>query len=84
MRLYLADAIKSLRPGSEFSYINNDYSTVNWIILEGLAPTQAQINAEIERIKISETSDEANRVAAKAALLKRLGITADEAALLLS
>jgi hypothetical protein len=84
MRLYLADAIKSLRPGSEFSYINNDYSTVNWIILEGLAPTQAQINAEIERIKISEASDEANRVAAKAALLKRLGITADEAALLLS
>ena len=83
MRLYLADAIKSLRPGSEFSYINNDYSTVNWIILEGLAPTQAEIDSEIERIKAAEISEAADKAVAKAALLERLGITADEAALLL-
>jgi hypothetical protein len=83
MRLYLADAIKSLRPGSEFSYINNDYSTVNWIILEGLAPTQSEIDLEIARLKNQEIIDEKNTVKAKADLLTKLGITADEAALLL-
>jgi hypothetical protein len=84
MKDYLADAIKSLRPLAEFSYTDNDYSTIKWDVLDGKAPTQAQIDAEIAKIKAAELTDAQDKAAAKAALLDRLGITADEAALLLS
>lgn len=84
MRIYLSDAIKSLRPTSEFSYTEEDYSTIQWVILEGDAPTQAEIDAEIARIKAAEVLEQSEAADAKAALLERLGITADEAKLLLS
>lgn len=83
MRMYLAEAIQSLRPGAEFSYTNDDYSTINWIVLEGKAPTLAEVNKEIEKIKKLEIEEPIQRAAAKAALLERLGITAEEASLLL-
>lgn len=84
MRIYLTEAIQSLRPGAEFSYTNDDYSTINWVVLEGKAPTLAEVNKEIERIKKLEIEEPIQKAAAKAALLERLGITAEEAALLLS
>lgn len=84
MKDYLSRAILSLRPDSEFSYSDNDYSTVEWHVLEGNAPTKAQIDAEIAKIKSAEATAEADKAAAKAELLERLGITADEAALLLA
>lgn len=84
MKDYLADAIKSLRPSAEFSFIEQDYSTIKWDVLEGKAPTKAEIDAEIARIKADEITEAQNKATAKAALLERLGITADEAALLLS
>lgn len=83
MKIYLAEAIKSLRPSSEFSYSDDDYSTIKWDKLEGEAPTIDELNAEIERIKKQEILDEKNAAKAKADLLAKLGITADEAALLL-
>ena len=81
---YLTKAIQNLRPNSEFSYTEDDYSTIKFDVLEGEAPTQKQIDDEIIRIKDTEKTAEAEKATAKAALLKRLGITADEAALLLS
>jgi hypothetical protein len=84
MNLYLLKAIKSLRPNSEFSFTNDDYSTIKWDVLEGDAPTQAEIDAEIVKIKADEEFLAAQRAVDKADLLTRLGITADEAALLLS
>ena len=84
MKDYLADAIKSLRPSAEFSFIEQDYSTIKWDVLDGKAPTKVEIDAEIARIKAQEITDAQNKATAKAALLERLGITADEAALLLS
>jgi len=80
---YLFQAIKSLRPTAEFSFNEEDYSTVKWDVLEGNAPTKAQIEAEIAKIKAAEATETETKSAAKAALLERLGITADEAALLL-
>ena len=82
--IYLTLAIKSLRPSSEFSIINNDYAQITWDILEGNPPTQKQIDDEIEKIKANEITEAATKATAKTALLKRLGITADEAALLLN
>jgi hypothetical protein len=84
MKDYLAQAIKSLRPSAEFSYLENDYSTIKWDILDGNPPTQAEIDAEIAKIKADEEFLAAQRAVEKADLLARLGITADEAALLLS
>jgi len=84
MKDYLADAILSLRPNSQFIYSNDDYSTIEWIVLEGTAPTKKQIDDEIARIKADEATQAAAKEAAKADLLAKLGITADEAKLLLS
>ncbi len=81
MRNYLSDAIKSLRPTAEFSYIEEDYSTVKWDVLEGDAPTKAEINAAIATIKADELTAKAKAEADKAAAqnkLAALGLTADD------
>jgi hypothetical protein len=81
---YLLLAIQSLKPTAEFTYTDQDYSTIKWDVLDGDAPTESQINAEIIKIKNAELAEEADKASAKAALLDRLGITAEEASLLLS
>jgi hypothetical protein len=82
--LLLADAIRSLRPESEFSYIDNDYATIKWDVLKGDAPSKDEVLAELARLEAEAKAKLEARSASKAALLERLGITADEAALLLA
>ena len=84
MKDYLNEAIRKLKPTAEFSCIVGDYSSIKWDILEGDAPTQAEIDAAIEEVKADEIQAEATKAADKAALLERLGITEAEARLLLS
>jgi len=84
MKNYLVESIKLLRPTAEFSFTNNDYSTVKWDVLDGDAPTQAEIDEAIEQIKADEIAEAQTKAAQKAALLERLGISEDEARLLLS
>jgi len=84
MRNYLVEAIQSLKPNSEFHLANDDYSTIEWHVLEGSAPTQAAVDSEIDKIKAAEVTAAADKAAAKAALLQRLGITEEEALLLLA
>jgi hypothetical protein len=79
---YLARAIHNLCEGAEFTFQEQDYSTVNWVKLDGKAPTQSQIDAEIARIKNEDIQIASDTATAKAALLSRLGVTAEEAALL--
>jgi len=81
---YLFRAIKNLHPEAEFSYTEQDYATIAWDILEGKAPTQTEIDAEIARIKAEDALQEQYKAEAKVALLERLGITEEEAKLLLS
>lgn len=81
---YLVKAIKKLKPSAEFSLIDSDYSTIQWDSLEGNAPTISEITKVIEEIKAEEEAQAEANAAAKAALLDRLGITADEAKLLLA
>jgi hypothetical protein len=78
---YLAEAIWKLRPGAEFSFNEQDYSTVKFDKIEGNPPTQAEIDAAIEQIKADELTAETNKAAAKAtaeAKLAALGLTADD------
>jgi hypothetical protein len=83
MTLDLIKAIKLLKPTAEFSFTDNDYSTIKWIVLEGQAPTQAEIDDAIEQVKADEITQAATKAAQRQALLTRLGITEDEARLLL-
>jgi hypothetical protein len=78
MNLSIPNAIRNLAPNSEFSIKDNDYSTIEWIVLEGNAPTKAEIDVEIKRMAAEVEA----QAAAKVALLDRLGITAEEASLL--
>jgi hypothetical protein len=83
MKNYLALAIFKLQPNSQFSFENNDYSTIKWDVLDGDAPTQAEIDVAIEQVKADEITEAAAKETARQALLTRLGITAEEAQLLL-
>lgn len=81
---YLFKAIRKLKPTAQFSFENEDYYTINWDALEGKAPTQAEIDNAIEQIKADEIAETKAKAQSRAALLDRLGITADEAKLLLT
>jgi len=81
--LDMSKAIQYLKPTAQFSFEGTDYSSIKWDVLEGEAPTLAEIDAAIEQIKIDEAQAEATKAAQKQALLSRLGITEDEAKLLL-
>jgi ABC-type metal ion transport system substrate-binding protein len=83
MNNYLVAAIRKLKPNSEFSFQENDYSTINWIVLNGDAPTQAEIDAAIEQVKVEEAQAAVDKAAQRVALLERLGITEEEARILL-
>ena len=80
MNEYLSKALLALRPNSEFSFIGDDYSTIEWHVIKGNKPTSAEIDAAIEKVK----ADESAQAAKKAELLARLGITEAEAKLLLA
>lgn len=81
---YLVKAIQKLHPEAEFSLENDDYSTIQWDVIEGNAPTQKQIDDAIELVKSEEATTLATKEASKKALLERLGITEEEAQLLLA
>ena len=83
MNKYLIGAIRSLRPTAEFSFVGDDYSTIKWDILEGKAPTKTEIDKEIAKIKSDEAKAIEAKQAARQAILEKLGLTADEAQLLL-
>lgn len=79
----LVKAIKKLKPTAEFSLSNNDYSTIKWDVLDGDAPTQAQINKAIEQVKADELAEAETKAAKRVELLSKLGITEEEARILL-
>ena len=77
---YLVKAIKKLHPEAEFSFQEDDYSTIKWDVLEGKAPTQAEIDEAIEQVKADELVEAETKAQAKAtaeAKLAALGLTTD-------
>jgi hypothetical protein len=48
--IYLSKAVARLRPNAEFVIRGNDYATIEWHVLEGIAPTLAEVKAEIAKI----------------------------------
>jgi hypothetical protein len=76
-------AIAHLKPDAEYTFTEDDYSTIQWIKLEGTAPTIEELEAALKEIKAKEAKNLADEKTKKDALLERLGITADEISLLL-
>ena len=49
--IYVTKAIKNLAPGAEFTSNNNTNSITKWLSTDITQPTQAQIDAEMVRLK---------------------------------
>ena len=71
------DAVLSLRPNTEWTMNDFDVENIIWHTPNVEPLTKAEVDAELSRLQTEATTT-------KAALLDRLGITADEAKLLLS
>jgi hypothetical protein len=80
---YTALAINKLRPNCSWSFDNYDYSTIKWFESDSDAPTQKEIDEAIKEVKADEIAEAEAKATQKAALLERLGITQEEANLLL-
>lgn len=86
MKNYLSDAIYLLKPTAEFSFTDDDYSTIKWDKLDGEVPTEVEIAAAIKVVKANEAKAEADKASAKAsaqAKLAALGLTEEEVASIL-
>lgn len=77
-------AIQLIRPNSEFVIHGTDLENIEWLVLEGEIPTKKEIEKAVVDLEAAELLAEQEKSAAKSALLERLGITADEAKLLLA
>lgn len=79
----ILDAIFHLAPNAEFSFTEADLSTLVWDSKDIKQPTDSAIIAAIPLAKSAKEAEANANAAAKTALLDRLGITAEEAKLLL-
>jgi hypothetical protein len=68
--------------GKEWILDGDDYAGLTWLD-ESPKPSKATLDALWQTVLDEKESERLAKVEAKAALLERLGITADEAALLL-
>jgi S-adenosylmethionine:tRNA-ribosyltransferase-isomerase (queuine synthetase) len=77
------DVIDYLRPNSQFTMNNGD---INTIVFHSnhTTPTNEEIEQAWQKLEDQRSAEELSKVAQKAALLEKLGITEDEARLLLS
>lgn len=79
----ISEALLNLCPNKEWTLSGDNYADLVWLS-EGKAPTLAAVEAEIATLPAKKAQAAANKAAAKAALLTQLGITEDQAKLLLS
>jgi hypothetical protein len=81
---YLTLAIRNLVGSDDFAYSGESYEEIKWVTEPSTIPKAAQVAQKIVELKEADAAGLAQKEAQKSALLERLGITADEAALLLS
>lgn len=78
------NAIASLRPNASFSISDDDLTTLKFADPEIIPPTLAEIQKEVIRLAEEELAAENQKKLAREALLMRLGITEEEAKLIIS
>ena len=77
------EVLNMLCPGVELTVSGNDYENINW---HGNKPaiTKKQFDDGFAQFDAWQVQQDADKTLAKSNLLKRLGLTEDEAKLLLS
>lgn len=76
----LAKALTSLRPGKEFTFNDEDLTTIRWNDPDVVTPTQAEVDAELARL----AQEELDKKAVAEAKLAALGLTPEDFKALLS
>ena len=76
------DVLSMLCPNTEWVIYDNDFDSIQWI--KGEPITKAQFEAGFAQYDAWKAEQDSKAATDKAALLAKLGITADEAKLLLS
>jgi hypothetical protein len=74
-------AIQFIRPNAEFTLLGDD---LEWLDKAQIQPTESEIEAGWVAYQAAQAAEAQAKAQAKAELLERLGITADEAKLLLA
>lgn len=77
-------AIERLAPGQQTVIVGQNLEEIKYLKDDLYKPTKPEILAEVEKIEREDELELANKEAKRKALLDRLGITAEEAELLLS
>jgi hypothetical protein len=79
----LTNALLSLRPNKEFSWSNDDLSTLVWHSPGTTTPTLDELNAEVARLEALQSQKKINKEIAQASALVKLaalGLTGEEIA----
>jgi len=85
MTFTMNDALLKLLPNVEWKITDNDLTQLEILSqYDGSIPTQQEIDNAIKSLQDEYAKTQQDRASAKAALLSKLGITEDEARLLLS
>jgi len=80
--MIFVQALRSLRPGAEFTMNDEDLSTIVWYTEGVKTPTKKEVADEIKRLEAAEAKAIADKAAAKAsaiAKLEALGLNLEEA-----
>jgi|LakMenE01Jun11ns_1017448.scaffolds.fasta_scaffold9705409_2 hypothetical protein len=77
----IVNTIKFIRPNANFRMVEKE---LDWLDEEQIKPTKKEIESGWIDYKKAQTIESETKAATKAALLDRLGITEDEAKLLLA
>ena len=83
MNITIYDALSSLRPNKEYNWSGKNVEDIVWLDGKTKSPTQAEIDSEIIRLTNEYQLEPETTATQRAAVLDRLGITEDEARLLL-
>lgn len=84
MQITLSEAILHIHPNSEFVIYGNNLKGLTFLNPSDLTVTQKQVDDAIKELEASRQSEIDNKQKQKAAILDRLGITEEEAKLLLA
>ena len=80
--MIIVQALRSLRPGAEFTMNDEDLSTIVWYTEGVKTPTKKEVADEIKRIEAAEAKAIADKAAAKASAISKLealGLNLEEA-----
>ena len=80
----ITNALLFLRPNAQFVLRGDDYANIEWLDNEQTKPTLAEVEAKILELPQIQAKAKAKKATARQALLAQLGITEEQAKLLLS